>query len=231
MAIKKVLVLFKTHLDIGFTDFSAKVVEKYMESFIPNSVRVAKELRESGEDARLVWTTGSWLIHEYLRTHTGAEGDKVREAIENGDVRWHGLPFTTHTELMPKSLFEYGLSLSGRLDKQFGKKTIAAKMTDVPGHTKAIIPSMKKAGIEFLHLGVNPASTVPCVPPLFRWQANNGDMINVMYQGDYGEFDEIGNTGVAIYFAHTGVATIWASGSFSCKPLNISIIASGDCTP
>lgn len=204
MAIKKVLVLFKTHLDIGFTDFSAKVVEKYMESFIPNSVRVAKELRESGEDARLVWTTGSWLIHEYLRTHTGPEGDKVREAIENGDVRWHGLPFTTHTELMPKSLFEYGLSLSGRLDKQFGKKTIAAKMTDVPGHTKAIIPSMKKAGIEFLHLGVNPASTVPCVPPLFRWQADNGDMINVMYQGDYGDFDEIGNTGVAIYFAHTG---------------------------
>ena len=204
MAIKKVLVLFKTHLDKGFTDFSANVVEKYMESFIPASVQVAKELRESGGDARLVWTTGSWLVHEYLRTHKGPEGDEVREAIKNGDVRWHGLPCTTHTELMPKSLFEYGLSLSQRLDKQFGKKTIAAKMTDVPGHTKAMIPSMKKVGIEFLHIGVNPASTVPSVPTLFRWQADNGDMINVMYQGAYGDFDEIGNTGVAICFAHTG---------------------------
>ena len=143
MEIKKVLVLFKTHLDIGFTDLSANVVKQYMESFIPNSVRVAKELRESGEEARLVWTTGSWLIHEYLRTHQGPEGDAVREAIKNGDIRWHGLPCTTHTELMPKSLFEYGLSLSQRLDKQFGKKTIAAKMTDVPGHTKAIISPMK----------------------------------------------------------------------------------------
>jgi len=204
MEIKKVLVLFKTHLDIGFTDFSANVVKTYMESFIPNSVRVAKELRESGEDARLVWTTGSWLIHEYLRTHEGPDGDEVRNAIKNGDVRWHGLPFTTHTELMSKGLFEYGISLSQRLDKQFGKKTIAAKMTDVPGHTKAIIPSMKKAGIEFLHIGVNPASTVPCVPSLFRWQADNGEMLNVMYQGDYGDFNEIGNTGIAIYFAHTG---------------------------
>jgi len=110
MEIKKVLVLFKTHLDIGFTDFSANVVKTYMESFIPNSVRVAKELRESGEDARLVWTTGSWLIHEYLRTHEGPDGDEVRNAIKNGDVRWHGLPFTTHTELMSKGLFEYGIA-------------------------------------------------------------------------------------------------------------------------
>lgn len=204
MAIKKVLVLFKTHLDIGFTDFSKNVVERYMETFIPNSVRVARELRNSGTDARLVWTTGSWLINEYLRTHTGAEGEAVRQGIINGDVRWHGLPFTTHTELMSKELFEYGLSLSKSLDKQFNKKTIAAKLTDVPGHTKAIIPYLKKNGIEFLHIGVNPASTVPSVPNIFRWKADNGDMINVMYQGAYGQFDEIGETGVAIYFAHTG---------------------------
>lgn len=204
MAINKVLVLFKTHLDIGFTDFSKNVTEKYMETFIPNSVRVARELRESGSDARLAWTTGSWLIYEYLRTHSGDEANAVCEAIEKGDVCWHGLPFTTHTELMSAELFNYGLSLSRRLDERFGKKTIAAKLTDVPGHTKAVIPHMKRSGIEFLHIGVNPASTVPRVPPIFRWKCDSGEMLNVMYQGDYGDFAEIGNTGTAIYFAHTG---------------------------
>ncbi len=204
MSVKKVLVIFKTHLDIGFTDFSKNVVDRYMNEFIPNSVRTARELRESGSDARLVWTTGSWLIHEYLRTHKGKDGDEVREGIKNGDVCWHGLPFTTHTELMGKDLFCYGLSLSKRLDKEFGKNTIAAKMTDVPGHTKAMIPYLKENDIEFLHIGVNPASTVPSVPPIFRWKADNGDMINVMYQGAYGEFCKIGNTGTAVYFAHTG---------------------------
>lgn len=204
MEIKKLLVLFKTHLDIGFTDFSAKVVEKYMDSFIPNSVRTARELREAGNTSRLVWTTGSWLIHEYLRKHPGPDGEIVREGIRNGDICWHGLPFTTHTELMSSDLFQYGLSLSQQLDEKFGKKTIAAKMTDVPGHTKAMIPYLKEAGIEFLHIGVNPASTVPEVPTLFRWRADNGDMINVMYQKYYGEFAEIGETGVAVHFAHTG---------------------------
>ncbi len=204
MSIKKIIVIFKTHLDIGFTDFSEKVVQKYMGEFIPNSLFVAKQLRESNSDARLIWTTGSWLIHEYLRTHTGKEREILIQGIENGDIRWHGLPFTTHTELMSSKLFEYGLSISKDLDKQFGRKTIAAKMTDVPGHTKAIIPYLRKAGIEFLHIGVNPASTVPEVPPIFRWKAENGEMLTVMYQMDYGEFSRIGDTETAVYFAHTG---------------------------
>lgn len=105
---------------------------------------------------------------------------------------------------MSEDLFKYALSISQELDKTFGKKTIAAKMTDVPGHTKAIIPHMKNAGIEFLHIGVNPASAVPKVPALFRWQADNGDKINVMYNAAYGEFSKIGDTGTAVYFAHTG---------------------------
>ena len=204
MSIKKIIVIFKTHLDIGFTDFSEKVVKKYMDEFIPNSLSVAKQLRESNSDARLVWTTGSWLIHEYLRTHTGNEKEILIQGIKNGDIRWHGLPFTTHTELMSSKLFEYGLSISQSLDKQFERKTIAAKMTDVPGHTRAIIPYLRKAGIEFLHIGVNPASTVPEVPPIFRWKAKNGELLNVMYQMDYGEFSPIGDSGTAVYFAHTG---------------------------
>ena len=204
MTIKKIIVIFKTHLDIGFTDFSANVTKKYMESYLPGAATAANELKEKNGDARLVWTTGSWLIEEYLRTHSGKEGDAVRKCIQNGDICWHGLPFTTHTELMSAELLEYGLSISKKLDETFGKKTIAAKMTDVPGHTKAMIPFLKKAGIEFLHIGVNPASSVPCVPPLFRWQADNGDMITVMYQTDYGEFAVIEGTETAVYFAHTG---------------------------
>ena len=109
MSIKKIIVIFKTHLDIGFTDFSEKVVQKYMGEFIPNSLSVAKQLRESNSDARLVWTTGSWLISEYLRTRTGKEKENIIQGIKNGDIRWHGLPFTTHTELMSSKLFEYGL--------------------------------------------------------------------------------------------------------------------------
>lgn len=203
MEIKKVLIVFKTHLDIGFTDFSKSVIKKYKDVFIPNAIKTAETLRRNKSDASFKWTTGSWLIYEYLRTSDDKNRAALEKAIENGDISWHGLPFTTHTELMKPELFEYGLSLSQRLDKRFNRTTVAAKMTDVPGHTKAMIPLMKKAGIEFLHIGVNPASAVPDVPEIFRWQCDSGESINVIYNGEYGNFTQLGNTGVALYFAHT----------------------------
>ena len=201
---KKLLVVFKTHLDIGFTDFAENVVNKYMKEYIPNAIRVAEELRNMDSGYSFRWTVGSWLITEYLRSSNAEETDRFCKAIANEDICWHALPFTTHTELMNSELFKYGLSLSKKLDKRFNKTTIAAKMTDVPGHTKAIIPYLKEAGIEFLHIGVNPASAVPDVPEIFRWQSDSGEQITVMYNADYGTFTEIGDTGTAVYFAHTG---------------------------
>ena len=197
---KEIIVLFKTHLDIGFTDFAETVVNDYMTKYIPNAIKTAAETREHGE--RFIWTTGSWLIYEYLRRYP--EDKLMIEAIENGDIRWHGLPFTSHTELMDKGLFQYGLSLSRKLDERFGKLTHAAKMTDVPGHTRAIIPYMAKAGIKFLHIGVNAACPPPEVPPIFRWKSPCGAELFMMYQANYGLFQELGGSGTAVCFAHTG---------------------------
>src|SRR5205814_5985338 len=62
----KVHLIFKTHLDIGFTDFAANVVANYFSHYIPKAIEVARTLREEGCAERFVWTTGSWLIYEYL---------------------------------------------------------------------------------------------------------------------------------------------------------------------
>lgn len=192
---KEVLVIFKTHLDLGYTDEARKVQDNYLKVFIPNAIRVGYELK--GSQTEFIWTTGSFLIWQALQTDDGT----VEKAIRDGIIRWHGLPFTTHTELMNQKLFTYGLSLSEKLDKRFGKKTIASKMTDVPGHTKGIVPIMKKHGIEFLHIGVNSATPLPEVPPFFKWRCG-GEEINVMYQSSYGTAARIGDDAVA--FAHTG---------------------------
>ena len=201
--IRKILVLFKTHLDVGFTDFAGTVLQKYREEYIPGALRTARELRESGGKERLLWTTGSFLIWDYLRTASKEQQREMEEAVRAGDISWHGLPCTTHTELMNGPLFEYGMSLSGDLDARFGRETIGAKMTDVPGHTIAMVPYLAKAGIQFLHIGVNPASTVPDVPEVFRWQYEGSEIV-VMYNRDYGRFTMIPGTETAVYFAHTG---------------------------
>lgn len=197
---KKIIVIFKTHLDVGFTDSAKNITENYMTNYLPNAMRVAKQMR--GEKEGFIWTVGSWLIEKFLEESEDRE--LLEDAIRHGEVRWHGIPFTTHTELMDSDLFQYGLNISQKLDSRFGMQTIAAKMTDVPGHTKAMIPYLYRAGIRFLHIGVNPASTRPSVPNLFRWRADTGEELLVMYNNDYGQLTEIGKSGTAVYFAHTG---------------------------
>jgi len=196
--------VFKTHLDIGFTDFARNVVARYFDDFIPHALAVTEELRQDGGDVSFRWTTGAWLIYEYLEQATPAQRAQLERAIRAGDIIWHGLPFTMHSELIDADLFAFGLSLSQQLDQRFGRRTIAAKMTDVPGHTRAIIPLLAAAGIQFLHIGVNASSTPPDVPPVFVWRDPRGAEVIVMYQrGGYGDLVEVAGMRDALAFAHT----------------------------
>lgn len=197
--------VFKTHLDIGFTDLAAKVIETYLTRFIPQAIALARHTRETRPELRFNWTTGAWLIDRYLETSGPAERRAMEDAIAEGDIHWHALPFTTHTELMDASLFRFGLSYGQRLDARFGRRTRAAKMTDVPGHSRAIVPLLAEAGIQFLHLGVNEASSLPEVPPVFVWRDRDSDSsIIVMYNQSYGELTRVAGIDDALAVVLTG---------------------------
>ncbi|MGQ8338236.1 DUF5054 domain-containing protein [Sunxiuqinia sp. A32] len=203
-SIKKVHLIFKTHLDIGFTDLAANVINTYMSEFIPAALSLSENLRSQRVEDRFVWTTGSWLIYQFLEKSNSAMRRRMEKAIEAGDMVWHGLPFTTHSEVADSSLFDLGIQLSAELDQRFGRKTIAAKMTDVPGHTMGIVPVLEKNGIEFLHIGVNPASTPPSVPPLSKWRTPEGSEVLLMYQKNYGDTMIIPGTQTAVSISFTG---------------------------
>ncbi|SDR76901.1 DUF5054 domain-containing protein [Microterricola viridarii] len=207
--ITTVHVIFKTHLDLGFTDTAKNVTDRYVHEFLPRAIELAAELDRRGGAARFVWTTGSWLIHEALRLGSASEQAALEAAIRAGQVRWHGLPMTTHTELMDAGLLEHGISIGRALDARFGTHTIAAKMTDVPGHTIGLVPFLQRAGLEYLHLGVNGASAVPEVPEFFVWRAPDGSEVVVNYAQSYGAATEFGVAVVpggedAMHLAHTG---------------------------
>jgi alpha-mannosidase len=60
-----------------------------------------------------------------------------------------------------------------------------AKMTDVPSHCWVLPTLLNHAGVEFLHLGCNEASSSPQVPPLFWWEGPDGSRVLTMYSGEH----------------------------------------------
>lgn len=182
---QRVHIIYKTHLDIGFTDYAQTIEDKYLTEFIPAVIALAREVN-AGAEKNFIWTCGSWLIHRYLQRAAPEDQARLCEAIAAGNIVWHGLPFTTHSELLTPTLMRHALSYSQALDARFQRRTIAAKMTDVPGHPQAIVPWLADAGLRYLHIGVNAASCPPDVPPLFIWKYGQRDIVVNYSFGGYG---------------------------------------------
>jgi Domain of unknown function (DUF5054) len=196
-AVKRVLVVFKCHFDAGFIDTQSAVVGRYFNQYFPQAIRIAEQCRQSGKE-HYVWTTGSWLLYEYLEQASAGKRREMEEAIARGDIAWHAIPFTWQTEMLSASEISASIALSHSLDRRFGRVTTGAKMTDVPGHTRGIIAPLCAEGVKFLDIGVNDASTPAELPPLFLWKNAVGQELIVMYHHGYGGVTQVPGADFAI---------------------------------
>lgn len=201
--IKEVKLIFKTHLDIGFTDLGNNVVRTYLQEFIPSALSLTEELAQSNSGLQYPWTTGSWLLWKYMNSASPSGVKAMEAAITRNDFYWHAFPFTMQAELCDSSLFSAAFEISHQLDSRFGRQTTAAKMTDVPGITRSIIPIMRRNGVSLLLIGTNPCVPFPKVPGIFRWRNVDGSEINVVYQLGYGDVIKIPGTDVAAFLCFT----------------------------
>jgi Domain of unknown function (DUF5054) len=195
--VKRVLVAFTCHLDVGFTDTQAAVLAKYFDQYYPAALKTAQAMRQSGED-RYVWSTGAWLLYDYLEHATGAARTRAEHAIDKGDFAWYAVPFNLETEMLDRSMLEGTMGISRALDRRFNKTTAGAKMSDVPGHTRGLVAPFAENGVKFLDIGVNGASTVPEVPPLFVWKEPQGASLIMMYHHGYGGVLQVPGSDLAV---------------------------------
>jgi hypothetical protein len=197
LKVKRVLAMFKCHFDAGFIDTQKAVVGWYFNDYFPQAIRVARNMRLSGGH-KYVWTTGSWLLYEYLEQASPADRREMEQAIADGDIAWHAIPFNWQTEMMDRSMIAGSLALSQQLDRRFGRTTTGAKMTDVPGHTRGLIAPLAAAGVTFLDIGCNGGTVVADVPPLFLWKDSTGADLTVMYHNGYGALMVVPGSDLAI---------------------------------
>jgi alpha-mannosidase len=186
--LQKIFVVFKTHFDIGFTGLVEEVLESYARVMIPRAIDACRHTAGDAPGSRFAWTLPAWpLADSMARLKGGPIGEELEKLVGEGRIAWHALPFTTHTELFGLEDFIRGLYVGRALGERFGRRAVAAKMTDVPGHTRILPTLLASAGVLFLHLGCNACSTPPDVPFLFQWEGPDGSRVITMYsRGGYG---------------------------------------------
>jgi hypothetical protein len=196
-AVKRVLIMFKCHFDLGFIDTQVAIIHRYFEKHFPEALRISSVMRQISDD-RYVWTTGSWLLYEYLEHATGERRKVMEQAVGRGDIAWHALPYTWQTEFLDRSMIVGMLGLSRSLDRRFGRTTTGCKMTDVTGHSRGLVGPLAENGIKMLDVGANGGCNSPELPPLFLWKDTDGNSLVTMFHPDYGGLVQVPGSDLAV---------------------------------
>ena len=85
--LEQVIVVFKTHFDIGYTDLARNVVTRYRTSMIDKALSACDASRDLPAEHRFVWTLPGWPMAQILWTgQTPERRKRIEEAIRQLDV-------------------------------------------------------------------------------------------------------------------------------------------------
>ena len=184
--VKEVILVFKTHFDIGYTHLAREVVDGYRTSMIDRALAVCDDAQGLPPHQRFMWTIPAWPMTQMLWPEQSAQRQaRIEQAVRDGRLVWHALAGTTHTESLDLEDMVRSMGFSSRLARRFNQPPPRdAKLTDVPTHVWLLPTLLRHAGVDFLHVGCNSGSASPDVPRLFWWEGPDGSRLLTMYAAE-----------------------------------------------
>ena len=93
--VKEIIIVMKTHFDIGYTDFAREVVKSYNTKMIPIALDTYEKNKNLPENERFVWTIAGWPMTQILNNALDAnQKNQIEDAFRNQRFVIHALPFT-----------------------------------------------------------------------------------------------------------------------------------------
>ncbi len=184
--VKEVIVVFKTHFDIGYTDWADNVVYNYSHATITGALDLIEKSKQFPKNQQFKWTISGWPLTQMIAMSEPSVKPRIQQAIRDGNLIVQAMPLSFETEALDLEPLVRSLAYSSKINKDAGlPPPVDAKQTDVPSHSWILPTVLNNAGIKFLHLGCNAASMSPDVPLLFWWEGPDKSRVMTMYYGPY----------------------------------------------
>ncbi len=186
--LKNVIIVYKTHFDIGYSETVQQVLHDYRTSMCDKVLEAIERNSRQPKDKQFVWTISGWPMKQILWEGQSPERkEKIEQAIRDGNLAIHAFPFTMHTETSDPEDLVRGLNISSTLARKYGQPlSVSAKMSDVPGHSWIIPTLFTHAGIKFYHMGGPVVNRELGLPGFFWWEGPDGSRLLTLYNNGYG---------------------------------------------
>ena len=189
--VTQIIVVCKTHFDIGYSDRVADVLTFYRTTMIDRALDLIDRSSELPPEEQFIWTCPGWVFDQIVEDWPGQTAERrqrLDRAVKAGRVVAHALPFSIESELLWPEEFARGYTFADRAGSRYGMPLRrGAKTSDVPSHSRALATGLAHGGVRFMHIGCNwPSGYVHGLPPLFWWEGPDGSRVLTMYSTIYG---------------------------------------------
>ena len=186
--LEQVFIVYKTHFDIGYTSTAHDVVHEYRTEMADRLLEAIEKNKDQPKERQFVWTVSGYPMLQILwEGQSPQRRAKIEQAVRDGSIAIHALPYTVHTETAEAEDLVRGLGISSTLARAYGRPlSISGKSTDVPGQSWILPTLMAHAGIKFFHMGGPLVNFAFSLPPVFWWEGPDGSRVLTFYNDDYG---------------------------------------------
>ena len=189
--VKDIIVVCKTHFDIGYTHRVKDLMSYYRTTMIDKAMNIMDASASLPAEQQFVWTSPGWVMQRVLEDWPGQTPERrqrLEKACRSGKVVTHALPFSIEAELLEPEEFARGYAFADTVARTYGLPLArGAKTTDVPSQSPALATGLAHGGVKFMHIGCNwPSGFIHDMPPIFWWEGPDGSRVLTMYSSIYG---------------------------------------------
>jgi len=186
-----IIVVCKTHFDIGYTHRVKDLLNYYRTTMIDRALDVVDDSRELPIEQQFAWTSPGWVMQKVLDDWPGQTPERrarLEAAMQSGKFVTHALPFSIEAELLEPEEFARGYVFADAISREYDLPLArGAKTTDVPSQSRSLATGLAHGGVKFMHIGCNwPSGYVHDLPPIFWWEGPDGSRVLTMYSSIYG---------------------------------------------
>jgi hypothetical protein len=150
-----IYLLHHSHNDIGYTDLQTNILKLQIRN-IREAMRLIRQTRNYPDEARFRWNVEiMWAVEEFLKICTPAEREEFIMDVREGSMGLQALYTNALTGICrPEELMritEYATNLSKKIDFP----VTSAMVSDIPGFSWNIVPSLAQAGVRYFSSGPN----------------------------------------------------------------------------
>jgi alpha-mannosidase len=152
---RQIYLLSYSHNDIGYTDLQPNIEKKQWRN-LEEALRIIKKTRDYPEDARYKWNMEVlWSLDGYLRQATDSIRAEVIQAIREGNIGLNAFYANVLTGLTNAVEMTHLTEFARTLESTFSVPITTALVSDVPGFSWGIVPSLAQSGVRYFSSSPN----------------------------------------------------------------------------